>query len=102
MTDGESGESMEERTFMGRGESETEILELLRALQKTSYHAARRYAPADSGGSTSVCGRSAIRTALEAWPRHCMPSWPRHLGQVGQTDGWIAASLNTPLQQAAY
>ena len=57
MTDGESGESMEERAFMGRGESETEILELLRAVQKTSYHAARPYAPADSSRSMSVCGR---------------------------------------------
>jgi len=55
--DDESGESMEETAFMGRRESETEILELLRALQKTSYRAARRYAPADSSGSTSVCGR---------------------------------------------
>ena len=55
--DDESGESMEERAFMGRCESETEILQLLRALQKPSYHAARRYAPADSGGSTSMCGR---------------------------------------------
>ena len=54
MTDGESGESMEERAFMGRGESETEILELLRALQKTSYHAARRYAPGLTDNHTST------------------------------------------------
>ena len=41
--------------------------------------------------------RSAVRTALAAWPRRCAPSWPRWDRQTDrQTDGQIAASLNAP------
>ena len=74
----------------------------------TSYHAVRRYAPADCGGSTSThrwirCPHSS------GGPQGS--SGAQHLGQLlhagtdrwtdRQTDGWIVASLDATLQQGA-
>jgi len=58
----------------------------------TSYRTARRYAPADRGGSTSVCGRIRSPPGLSA-------ARLAGLGAGGtdrRTNGPIAASLNAP------
>jgi len=75
--------------FQYRSSRMQKEMEIFVTYANISYQAARRYTPADRGGSTSVCGRIRSPHSSGGLQGSCGTTvlGAAHLGHLGQTDG---------------